>query len=196
MFTGIIEETGLVARCERGYPVTRLIIKCKKTLQGSVIGDSIAVDGICLTIVEMDANTFTADVQQETSGRTIIETYTSGTHVNLERALTPTSRMGGHYVQGHVDDAGIVRVWRREGADKVLRIALRNANLMKYIVPKGFVTLNGISLTVTDSSDTFSVHVIPHTYENTTLQYLRVGQSINVEVDVLAKYVESCIKSR
>lgn len=196
MFTGIVEEIGQVVRCEKAYPVTQLTVKCNKCLEESAVGDSISVDGMCLTVVELQKDTFTVDVQQETRERTVVESYVPGTYVNLERALTPTTRMGGHYVQGHVDTTGIVRVWRREGADWVLRVAPRDTDIMRYVVSKGFITLNGISLTVTDCSDTFSAHIIPHTRDTTTLQYLRADQAMNIEVDVLAKYVESCIKER
>lgn len=195
MFTGIVEEIGTITQCEKRYPVQRLTIEGSRTVAGSAIGDSMSVDGVCLTIVEVKDNVCVVDVQEETLLRTTIGQYRVGTRVNLERALTPSTRMGGHYVQGHVDGLAIVRVWRQVGADWVLRIAVEDTALHRYIVPKGFIAINGISLTVASCDETYAVHVIPHTRKMTTLHTLRVGMHVNVEVDILAKYVESCMRA-
>jgi riboflavin synthase len=193
MFTGIVEEIGTVATLTHGHPAARLTVNATLVTQAMQIGDSIAVDGICLTIVAFDSRGFTVEVQAETLARTRCSQYRPGTRINLERALTPHSRMGGHYVQGHVDDVGVVRSWRREGADWVLRVSMPPA-LQRYVVIKGFVALNGISLTVTKCGAEIEVHVIPHTRQATTLADMRAGDLMNIEVDVIAKYVESLLK--
>jgi len=193
MFTGIVEEIGTVAALTRGRPAARLSVHATDVTQAMRIGDSIAVDGICLTIVSFNPHGFAVEVQEETLARTRCARYRPGTRINLERALTPQSRMGGHYVQGHVDDVGTVRTWRQEGADWVLRVTVPPA-LRRYVVPKGFIALNGISLTVTECGAELGVHVIPHTRQVTTLADTRVGDPMNIEVDVIAKYVESLLQ--
>ena len=147
MFTGIVEEVGVVERLVASDPAARLAIRAGRVTEGVAIGDSIAVDGVCLTVVGATGTVLQFDVQGETMKRAICGQYRAGTHVNLERALTPTSRMGGHYVQGHVDGTGVVQAWRREGADWVLRLRIP-APLLRYVVEKGFAAVNGISLTV------------------------------------------------
>ena len=193
MFTGIVEEIGTIAAFTRAFPVARLTIRASQVITDCKIGDSIAIDGVCLTVVASDAAGFSVEIQDETVQRTRVARYQPGQQVNLERALTPHSLMGGHYVQGHVDAVGTVRAWHQEGPDWVLRVAVPAA-LSKYIVEKGFIAINGISLTVTDCRRDVAVHVIPHTRTMTTLAHTRVGDLVNIEVDVLAKYVESLLK--
>ena len=192
MFTGIIEEIGTVARVERAYPVYVLTVMTDSLTRDMHTGDSIAVDGVCFTVVRFDGTSFQTEVQEETVRRTIVSHYRNNTPVNLERALTPTSRMGGHYVQGHCDGTGTVTSWHQQGRDWVLKVKVP-PGIRKYIVEKGFIAVNGISLTVASLSHDCSIHVIPHTRANTTLQYLRSGEQVNLEVDIMAKYVESVL---
>ena len=193
MFTGIVEEIGVVSRFERSYPAALLTITASLILQDVKIGDSIAVDGLCLTVVAFDERSFSVDVQEESIKRSIFTAYRTGSKVNLERAVTPTTRLGGHYVQGHVDCVASVASWHQEGNDWVLRITVPH-QLKRYIVEKGFIAVNGISLTVATVHGGCAIHVIPHTREITTLQYLTGGTGVNIEVDIIAKYVESLVK--
>ncbi len=193
MFTGIIEEIGTVKSLTTSYPAARLSINAKTILEDVRIGDSISIDGVCLTVVKFDSNSFEVDVQQETINLTRINSYRPGTEVNLERAATPQTRLGGHYVQGHIDGTGIVRSWRRINNDWVLCVSCP-PELNKYIVNKGFITLNGISLTVTGKTGEIESHIIPHTRDITNLRSMTIGDKINIEVDVIAKYIEKLVK--
>ena len=193
MFTGIIEEIGTVKSLTTSYPAARLSINAIVILEDVSIGDSIYIDGVCLTVVKFDSNSFEVDVQQETINLTRISSYRPGTEVNLERAATPQTRLGGHYVQGHIDGTGIVRSWRRINNDWVLRVSCP-PELNKYIVNKGFITLNGISLTVTGKTSEIESHIIPHTRDITSLRSMAIGDKINIEVDVIAKYIEKLVK--
>ena len=193
MFTGIVEEIGTVKSLTAAFPAARLSVSAKKILEDIKIGDSIAIDGVCLTVVDFNSNSFEVDVQQETVRLTRVSSYKTGMEVNLERAATPQTRLGGHYVQGHIDGVGIVRAWRRINNDMVLRTSCP-PELNKYIVNKGFVALNGISLTVTSKTGEIEAHIIPHTREITNLRSIAIGDKINIEVDVIAKYIEKLVK--
>jgi riboflavin synthase len=193
MFTGIIEEIGTVKSLTKSFPAARLSVNAKKILGDIKIGDSIAIDGVCLTVVKFNSTSFEVDVQQETTNLTRIGSYRPGTEVNLERAATPLTRLGGHYVQGHIDGTGIVRSWRRIGNDWVLQVSCPS-ELNKYIVNKGFITLNGISLTITGKTGEIESHIIPHTRDITNLRSMAIGSKINIEVDVIAKYIEKLVK--
>jgi len=193
MFTGIIEEIGTVKSLTTSYPAARLSINAKTILEDVRIGDSICIDGVCVTVVKFDSNSFEVDVQQETINLTRISSYRPGKEVNLERAATPQTHLGGHYVQGHIDVTGIVRSWRCINNDWVLRVSCPT-ELNKYIVNKGFITLNGISLTVTGKSGEIESHIIPHTRDITNLRSISIGDKINIEVDVIAKYIEKLVK--
>ena len=193
MFTGIIEEIGTVKSLTTSYPAARLSINAKTILEDVRIGDSISIDGVCLTVVKFDSNSFDVDVQQETINLTRISSYRPGKEVNLERAATPQTRLGGHYVQGHIDGTGIVRSWRCINNDWVLRVSCP-VELNKYIVNKGFITLNGISLTVTGKTGEIESHIIPHTRDITSLRSMSIGDKINIEVDVIPKYIEKLVK--
>lgn len=178
MFTGIVEEIGFI----KNFDGKRLVIECSKVLEGTQLGDSIAIDGCCQTVVELGNNFFSADVSKETVSITTFKNFKSGKKVNLERALTPTSRMGGHIVQGHVD--GIAKYI----GDMTFEVP---KELDKYIVYKGSITVNGVSLTVAkNENQTFSVAIIPHTLENTNLKNLNFGDFVNIETDILGRYVE------
>jgi riboflavin synthase len=193
MFTGIVEEVGRITALTRRHPAARLTIAAERVCGDMQVGDSMAIDGVCLTVVEHSSSGFAVDVQQETLQRTTIGAYKPGGHVNLERAVQPHTRMGGHYVQGHVDGLGSITAWRQEGADWVLRLRVPG-ELQRYIVEKGFICVNGMSLTVVERGPQVAVHVVPHTRAVTALQYVVVGERVNIEVDVFAKYVESLMR--
>ena len=183
MFTGIVEELGEIVGREPG-DVTRLTVRGPLVTSDARAGDSIAVNGVCLTVTGVINDTFTVDVVAETLARTSLDHATA---VNLERAVTPATRLGGHLVQGHVDGVGTLL---ERGEDAVVRIGFP-PELARYLVEKGSVTVDGISLTVVEvAADWFSVALIPTTLERTTLGRTGVGEPVNLEVDVIAKYVE------
>ena len=181
MFTGIVEELGRVVALDRG----RLRVEAARVLEGVTLGDSIAVNGCCLTVVAHDEGSWEADLSEETLRRTALSALAPGSPANLERAVRADQRMGGHIVQGHVDGVGTVVAGVPD-----LRVRVP-AGLERYLVEKGSVTVDGVSLTVVDViEDTFSVAVIPHTAEVTNLGGLAQGAPVNIEVDIVAKYVE------
>ncbi len=196
MFTGIIEETGTIRKITTATDRARVEIAARVVLEGSGIGDSIAVNGVCLTVVEISGQSFCADVSAETLRRTSLRRMRAGTRVNLERPLRPASRLGGHLVQGHVDGAGELLEARPEGNGQVVRIGFP-APLARYIVEKGSITVDGISLTVAALGETwFEIAVIPHTWQVTNLSALKRGDAVNLEVDIIARYVERLMQSR
>ncbi len=189
MFTGIVEELGTV----REASANRLVMGARTVLAGTKVGDSMAVSGACLTVVELTDDAFAVDLSAETLARTSLGSLAAGDPVDLERALTPESRMGGHFVQGHVDGVGTVATFGGTPEERVLTVEVPAA-LARYIVEKGFVALDGISLTVTGVRDiAFSVAVIPYTFEHTVLRSRKAGDPVNIEVDILAKYVERLV---
>ena len=182
MFTGIVEETGFI----KSFDGHKLIVECSKVLENTQIGDSIAIDGCCQTVVAMNANSFSADVSAETLK--ITKGFKTGECVNLERALLPQTRMGGHIVQGHIDGTA------KYLGDMTFEVP---KELDKYIVYKGSITVNGVSLTVSkNKNNTFSVAIIPHTLENTNLKYLKIGDLVNIETDILGRYVEKFLSTK
>lgn len=191
MFTGIIEELGEVRSITGSDEGARLWVRAGGVLDGARVGESIAVSGVCLTIVALEGAAFAADVVAETLRRTTLGGLRSGDPVNLERPLRLDQRLGGHIVQGHVDGVGTVTAVRPEGDGVWMEIAPPPA-LMRYLVEKGSVAVDGVSLTVAGISESvgFAVALIPHTLEVTTLGRRGVGDRVNVEVDVLAKHVE------
>ena len=193
MFTGIITDTGIVSKASR----TRLSFSARPRLIRALMqGGSIAVDGACLTVVAKGKNSFSTDIMDETIQRTNLGYLKAGCGVNLELPATATSFLSGHIVQGHVDGVGTVERIQKKSADHVLAIGIAPA-LTRCIVPKGSVTVNGISLTVIGvGKKNFSVGIIPHTWGTTMLRDLARGAPVNVEVDVLAKYIEKLIKKR
>lgn len=182
MFTGIVEETGFI----KSFDGHKLIVECSKVLENTQIGDSIAINGCCQTVVAMNANSFSADVSAETLK--ITKGFKTGECVNLERALLPQTRMGGHIVQGHIDGTA------KYLGDMTFEVP---KELDKYIVYKGSITVNGVSLTVSkNKNNTFSVAIIPHTLENTNLKYLKIGDLVNIETDILGRYVEKFLSTK
>lgn len=190
MFTGIVEEIGTVSRLEQLGDSVRLVIGAKKVVTDATLGCSIAVNGVCLTVTEFTEDSFSADVMQESLDRTSLGSLTPGEKVNLERALLASARLGGHIMQGHVD--GTSELMSRTPSEHwdVLRFSL-DPKLSPYVVEKGSIALNGTSLTVSAvGEDYLEVSLIPTTLRDTTHGELEVGQKVNVEVDVLGKYVE------
>ena len=190
MFTGIVEEVGNVREIRKGQTSSFIEIQAKTVLSDVHIGDSISVNGVCLTVTEFSADSFRADVMNETLNRSSLGSLRSGSHVNLERAMPANGRFGGHIVSGHIDGTGVITDIRRDGISVWYTIGT-TAAVMRYIVEKGSVAIDGISLTVakvTDSS--FSVSIIPHTAEQTVLSYKKTGDTVNLENDIIGKYVE------
>lgn len=196
MFTGIIEAKGSVAKMARSADALVLTLNAADVLADAHHGDSIAVNGVCLTVTDFNEATFTVDVMQESLDRTALGQLREGDAVNLERAMGANARFGGHVVQGHVDGTTEITAIQPGEKWQVVRFAMPDA-LAPYIVEKGSITLNGVSLTVASrSADEFSVSLIPTTLELTTFGSAQVGNMVNVEVDVLAKYVESMVDPR
>jgi len=196
MFTGIVEELGDVASITDLGDAARIAVRGATVTADARHGDSISVSGVCLTVVDVDGDTFTADVMKETLDRSSLGALAPGAKVNLERAATLGPRLGGHLVQGHVDGVATI-VDRKPSTDwEIVTFALP-AGLARYVVEKGSITVDGISLTVTDVTDeTFSVSLIPTTLALTTLGRKGVGDPVNLEVDVIAKYVEKLLGGR
>jgi len=197
MFTGIVEELGSVESLERRGEGARLRISCGTVLNDAFTGASMAVNGVCLTAVDLRAGSFAADVAPETMARTNIGDLRPGRRVNLERPMSPAGRLGGHIVQGHVDGTGEFLGLAPLGNDNWwLRIGVPE-ELDRYLVSKGSVAIDGISLTVATIADrVMGVTIIPHTFEKTTLGAYKAGDRVNLETDVLAKYVEKLMRWR
>ena len=197
MFTGIVEELGRVAAIQ-ALPdnAIRITIEGPTVLSDANLGDSICVNGVCLTVAEQDGDQFTADVMSETINRTTIGDLLTGSQVNLERPVTLATRLGGHLVQGHVDAVGQVSAREHSENWDVVTITPPK-ELLKYVVEKGSITIDGTSLTVSAVTDsTFSVSLIPATLVKTTLGIRQIGDRVNLEVDVLAKYVEKLVAAQ
>lgn len=194
MFTGIIEETGTVKKII-GHSVSGTIeIQARKVLNGTQIGDSIAVNGVCLTVTNLTSDGFTADVMAETLRKSNLGILPIGASVNLERAMAADGRFGGHIVSGHIDGTGTIRSLKREGNAVWVTIDAP-ASILHLIVMKGSIAIDGISLTVASVNDTnFQVSVIPHTGEETTLLALSPGSIVNLENDIVGKYVERLLQ--
>ena len=194
MFTGLVEEIGVVEELEQLDDAVRIAVRAPKVTEDAAPGDSIAVDGVCLTVVDNVDGTFTADVMRETLNRSRLGTYQTGSEVNLERALATGQRMGGHIVQGHVD--GVAEVVSRTPSEhwEVVRFTLPE-RLERYVVEKGSIAVNGTSLTVSAVGEGyFEVSLIPTTLRDTTAGTLALGDPVNLEVDIVAKYVEKMVQ--
>ena len=193
MFTGIIEEVGHVKSLHRGAKSFTLEVEAEKVLEGTLVGDSIATNGVCLTVTSLTGHGFTADVMPETVSRTALGELVSGSPVNLERALSLQTRLGGHIVSGHIDGTG--RIADRRQDDTALWLTIEcDSKLLRYIIEKGSVTLQGVSLTVARvDARSFAVSLIPHTQAATTLHQAKVGDLVNIENDIIAKYVEKLL---
>ena len=196
MFTGIVEELGTIETVEDQGDAVRLTVKADLVLEDAGLGDSIAVNGCCLTVVDHDGRRWSADVMQETLDKTSLRDASPGDRVNLERAVTVDKRLGGHVVQGHVDGVGTVLARTPSEHWEVVEISLPEG-LGRYLVDKGSVAVDGVSLTVMSvAADRFAVGLIPATLGATTLGERQVGDAVNIEVDVIAKYVEKLVGAR
>jgi riboflavin synthase len=197
MFTGLVEGTGKVlALTPQPTGGVRLQLDAGPIAADARLGDSIALNGCCLTVTALDGPRLAFDLLEETLARTSLRQAGPGAIVNLERALAANGRYGGHFVTGHIDATGTIRVWQQTGVDYELRIAIDPAH-GRYLVPKGCIAVDGISLTVADvAPDEFSVWIIPHTREVTALRERKVGDPLNLEFDLLAKYTEKILASR
>ncbi len=190
MFTGIIEEIGIVERLSQAEGGWSLTVQAVIVLEGTALGHSIAVNGACLTVTALTDGSFTVGLSPETLRRTNLGEVQPGDGVNLERSLAVNGRIGGHFVQGHVDGTGVIRSFRPEGDSLWMTVAAEPA-LLRYIVPKGYIAVDGTSLTVVDVlPDAFTFMLVAYTQQHITLPRKPVGSRVNLEVDVLAKYVE------
>jgi len=191
MFTGIIEAVGTVKSCKRSGDDMQLVIDTRNLdTHDVVLGDSIAVNGVCLTVVALDGGQFNADVSAETLAHTTLGNLATGQRVNLEKAFTPSSRLGGHLVSGHVDGVGVVRNRKSDGRSERFRIEAPR-ELARYIARKGSICVDGISLTVNRvDANMFELNIVPHTLANTTMNDFVEGTKVNLEVDIIARYLE------
>ncbi|MBO4753457.1 MAG: riboflavin synthase [Bacteroidales bacterium] len=193
MFTGIIEEVGHVKALHRGAKSFTLEVEANLVVQDSKVGDSIATNGVCLTVTSLGDHDFSADVMPETVERTALGRLKPGSPVNLERALSLQSRLGGHIVSGHIDGTGRIAALRQDDTALWLTVEC-DRQLLRYIIEKGSITVEGVSLTVARVDErSFSVSLIPHTQLVTTLHSLRIGDLVNLENDIIAKYVEKLL---
>ena len=194
MFTGIVEELGSIRSVRRGQHSSVLSIAAKDILSDLKVGDSVAVNGVCLTATTVDSGGFTADVMHETLNRSSLGSLTVGSHVNLERAMAANGRFGGHIVSGHIDGTGTITALRKDDNAGWYTISA-SQELLRYIVEKGSIAIDGISLTVAEVGESwFSISAIPHTVAVTTLGEKRPGDTVNLENDVIGKYVEKLLR--
>ena len=193
MFTGIVEELGKIKSFERFSNGAELTVECKDILSDIKIGDSICVNGVCQTVTEFNSTSFSVMLSDETLNVTNFYNAKQGDYVNLERALALNARLGGHIVSGHIDCTGRLISLKKLSDFYNLEFEMLQEN-SKYVVYKGSITINGISLTIAEvNGNRFTVAIIPHTYENTVLKYLKSGDSVNIETDIIAKYVEKLL---
>jgi riboflavin synthase len=196
MFTGIIEEVGEIVALDDGQAFRTIRVGCRVVRQDMQVGSSIAVNGVCLTARSLDGGGFAAELSRETLDRTSLQHLNRGAAVNLERPMSADGRFGGHIVQGHVDGVGRLRAFDRTGDNWVLQVEFPDSG-RPYIVGKGSIAVDGISLTVAGvAENVFNVAIIPHTLENTNLKRAQVGDSMNLEFDIIAKYVERMLHTR
>ncbi len=196
MFTGIIEEIGTIKSVRNGSKSSILTIECKEILEDTKIGDSIAVNGVCLTVTDMAKDGFTADVMSETMNRSTLGNIGSGSKVNLERAMLANGRFGGHMVSGHIDGIGCISHIRKDD-NAVWYTITTDKKQLWYIVEKGSIAIDGISLTIACvDEEGFKVSIIPHTQKETILSYKKIGDKVNLECDMVGKYIEKLLKSK
>ncbi|WP_313342201.1 riboflavin synthase [Sedimentibacter sp.] len=194
MFTGLIEEIGIIEAIINGKQSMKLSVKAKKILENINIGDSISTNGVCLTVTDFTKNSFTVDVMPETMRKTNLGKLKNGSCVNLERALKVSDRLGGHLVSGHIDGTGSIKGYKDEYNATWVTVET-NRNIIKYIIPKGSISIDGTSLTVVDVFDnSFRVSLIPITKKETILLTKKIGDEVNLECDIVGKYIERFLK--
>lgn len=190
MFTGIVEEVGIIQLINRSPQSTKIEIEAKKTLGNSKIGDSIAVNGVCLTVTDLALDRFSMDITPETLRLTNLGNLKIGSPVNLERSVRLMDRVSGHLVQGHVDEVGKILDWKDEGNSSLMRVSI-SPKSMPYVVYKGSITVDGVSLTIANLlDDSFEISLIPHTKAVTTMGHKQIEDQVNIEVDLIGRYVE------
>ena len=195
MFTGIVEEIGIINKISKGRKSSKILVKAEKVIQGTKIGDSIWTNGVCLTVTDIFSNGFEADIMAETLDKSNLGKLVIGSKVNLERALTLDTRLGGHIVTGHIDGIGTIKSLKRIDNSVEISIASQQ-EILKYIVLKGSIAIDGISLTVSYIDDNeFKVCIIPHTSKETILLMKKLGDTVNLECDVIGKYIEKLLSS-
>lgn len=195
MFTGIIEELGIAKKIDSLKDSARLTIECSKVLEGSHIGDSIAVNGVCLTVTEMSSQCFSVDIMYETLKKTNLQELKQQSKINLERALQLQTRLGGHIVSGHVDGVGFISAIKKVGIANMFEITAAE-EITSFLIPKASIAIDGISLTLIDvNHDNFTISLIPHTSQNTTLGFKGIGSTVNLETDIIGKYVSRFLKT-
>lgn len=191
MFTGLVEEVGQMKGVTKQGEAMRLMIGASIVTEGVMLGDSISVNGVCLTVTAFDRSSFAADVMPETFRKSSLHQLRTGERVNLERAMQAGARFGGHIVQGHIDGTGQIITRDVDANAVVFQVRLNDPDSLRYVIPKGSITIDGISLTVVDTSvQTFTVSIIPHTLSQTALQHKHAGETVNIECDVIGKYVD------
>ncbi len=196
MFTGIIEEIGTITEIHRKSSGLTIKISAETVMEDTQIGDSIAVDGPCLTVRERNEDGFITDISEETCRRTTLRSCRVGIPVNLERSLRLGDRLGGHLVLGHVDEIATISGWKREGSSSIMQVTV-SQNVRPYIAYKGSIAVDGVSLTISNVTDNkFEVTLIPHTLDVTTLGNRQIGDVVNIEVDVMARYIETLIQNQ
>ena len=196
MFTGLVEEIGKIESIIKSEKSAKITIKVNEVLKDVMLGDSIATNGVCLTVTSFDSGKFTVDVMAETMRRSNLKSLSPGDEVNLERALRVGARLGGHIVSGHIDGMGVIKEFKREDNAVWVSIAASN-EILKYIVQKGSIAIDGVSLTVAYVDESvFKVSIIPHTKDMTTLLRKKVGDDVNLECDMIGKYVEKLLGSK
>lgn len=194
MFTGLIEEIGVIKSISEKGSGKLFEIECNKVLKDAKIGDSISVNGICLTVTEIKNSSYKVDVSKETLSISTAKYFRVGDRVNLERALSLADRLGGHIVTGHIDTIGKISEIRKEGDFYVFKVAYEK-QFDKYVIFKGSIAIDGISLTINEKfSGVIRLNIIPHTYDITNLRYLKIGSFVNIEFDILGKYIENLLK--
>ncbi len=194
MFTGLVEEVGVLKGIQKGSQSAALTIGCSEVLRGTKIGDSIAVNGVCLTVTGMGSTSYTADVMHETMNRSSLGQLSVGDYVNLERAMPADGRFGGHIVAGHIDGTGTIQNIEKDD-NAIWYTVNTDPSILRYVVEKGSVTIDGISLTVAYVDDRcFKVSIIPHTQKETNLRYKNRGSMVNLECDIIGKYVEKLMR--
>ena len=196
MFTGIVEELGIVNVIKKGVKSAQLSISAKKIFSDLKLGDSVATNGVCLTVTSINQNTFTADVMNETLVKSSLSELKAGSVVNLERAMHVNDRFGGHIVSGHIDGLGKIISITKDDIAFWYKIKT-TSEIMRYIIKKGSITIDGISLTVAKlEQNSFSVSIIPHTLSNTVLKYKKIGDMVNLENDIIGKYIEKFVNNK
>jgi len=194
LFTGIVEEVGTISQIKQQSDTTVMTINCQEILSDIHIGDSISVNGVCLTVTSFNAQSFTVDIVRGTSAITLFHTMKAGTQVNLERALLPTTRLGGHFVSGHIDTS--VSVKRIQHNEKTYIIELELPPQFKNnVIPKGSIAVNGVSLTIFELTNSITLNIIPETVRSTMLNTLKTGDKVHIEFDMLGKYILNQTKS-